>query len=54
MNPFQPEMAATPLALEQFSEWPAGSDDEPFPEIAEERPFDRQRVADSITEGYGA
>ena len=48
LNLFQLEMCAKQLYPEQFGEWPA-YDDGPYPEIpADERLFERQRVADII------
>ncbi|MEZ3117661.1 ABC transporter substrate-binding protein [Halobaculum sp. MBLA0147] len=46
---FQTEMTAKQLYPDQFGEWPGYVDGEPYPEIpAEERLFDRERVADVI------
>lgn len=50
MNLFQLEMGAKQLYPEIFGEWPAYTDGEHYPEIpAEERLFDRDRVAEIIT-----
>ncbi|WP_436927586.1 ABC transporter substrate-binding protein [Halosimplex amylolyticum] len=49
MNLFQLEMTAKQLYPEQFGEWPGYTHGDPYPEIpAEERLFDRQRVADIL------
>jgi hypothetical protein len=50
MNLFQLEMTAKQLYPERFGEWPDYEHGDPYPEIpAEERLFDRQRVADIVT-----
>jgi ABC-type Fe3+-hydroxamate transport system substrate-binding protein len=49
MNLFQLEMGAKQLYPEQFGEWPAYEDGQPYPEIPEgEQLFDRERVAAAI------
>jgi hypothetical protein len=51
LNLFQLEMAAKQLYPDEFGEWPGYTDGEPYPEIpAEEQLFDRQRVANSVTD----
>ncbi|WP_049922721.1 ABC transporter substrate-binding protein [Halopiger djelfimassiliensis] len=52
MNLFQLEMTAKQLYPEQFGEWPGHVPGTAYPEIpADERLFDRQRVADIVTGG---
>jgi ABC-type Fe3+-hydroxamate transport system substrate-binding protein len=49
INLFQLEMTAKQLYPDAFGEWPGYENGEPYPEIpAEERLFDRQRVANVI------
>ncbi|WP_135827437.1 ABC transporter substrate-binding protein [Halorussus halobius] len=50
MNLFQLEMGAKQLYPDRFGEWPGHEEGEPYPEIpADERLFDRDRVADIVT-----
>ncbi len=52
MNLFQLEMTAKQLYPDRFGEWPGYETGESYPEIpADERLFDRQRVAEIVTEG---
>jgi ABC-type Fe3+-hydroxamate transport system substrate-binding protein len=52
MNLFQIEMTAKQLYPDVFGQWPTYEDGAPYPEIpAEERLFDRDRVAEIITDG---
>ncbi|WP_339104649.1 ABC transporter substrate-binding protein [Haloterrigena salinisoli] len=52
MNLFQLEMTAKQLYPEQFGEWPGFEPGESYPDIpADERLFDRDRVAEIITDG---
>ncbi|WP_226482313.1 ABC transporter substrate-binding protein [Natrinema amylolyticum] len=52
LNLFQLEMTAKQLYPEQFGEWPGYENGEPYPEIPEEEQlFDRDRVAEIISEG---
>ncbi|QSW98005.1 ABC transporter substrate-binding protein [Haloterrigena alkaliphila] len=52
MNLFQLEMTVKQLYPEQFGEWPGFEPGEAYPEIpADERLFDRDRVAEIVTEG---
>ncbi|ELZ11239.1 Fe3+-hydroxamate ABC transporter periplasmic protein [Natrinema thermotolerans DSM 11552] len=52
MNLFQLEMTAKQLYPERFGEWPGYESGESYPEIpADEQLFDRQRVAEIVTEG---
>ncbi|MFA9503612.1 ABC transporter substrate-binding protein [Natrinema sp. H-ect1] len=52
MNLFQLEMTAKQLYPERFGEWPGYESGESYPDIpADEQLFDRQRVAEIVTEG---
>lgn len=52
MNLFQLEMTAKQLYPDQFGEWPGYESGDPYPEIpADERLFDRDRVASIVTSG---
>jgi len=52
MNLFQLEMGAKQLYPDRFGEWPGYEDGDPYPSIPEdERLFDRQRIANIVTEG---
>jgi ABC-type Fe3+-hydroxamate transport system substrate-binding protein len=52
MNLFQLEMTAKQLYPERFGEWPDYESGDPYPEIsADERLFDRDRVAEIVTGG---
>jgi len=49
MNLFQLEMTAKQLYPDVFGGWPADGSEDAYPEIpADERPFDRERVADVV------
>jgi hypothetical protein len=53
MNLFQLEMGAKQLYPDVFGEWPRYEDGEPYPDIpAEERLFDRDRVANVVTGAF--